>query len=84
MKRIILMLTVAALLVVALTVTAPSAFAKKCESEPTPPYGHVDTVCGGGNNGTFTETNGRNGQHVADSGSCKRTGSTQTNTCPST
>jgi len=32
MKRIILMLTVAALLVVALTVTAPSAFAKKVES----------------------------------------------------
>jgi hypothetical protein len=34
MKRIILMLTVAALLVVALTVTAPSAFAKISPAEP--------------------------------------------------
>ena len=82
MKRIVLMLALAAMVVVALAATAPSSFAKQCETEPGPPFGHRTTVCGGGENGTFMETNGRNGQHVADAGTCKRTGSDQTNTCP--
>ena len=47
MKRIILMLTVAALLVVALTVTAPSAFAKITPAQPASCENNSGTQPGG-------------------------------------
>ena len=83
MKRIILMLTVAALFVLALTVTAPLAFAKNGCEEPTFEKGVQTTTCTQGSHGTEATQHGKGGgggEFIA-SGPCKQTGSTKTNTC---
>jgi hypothetical protein len=83
MKRIILMLTVAAMLVVAMTVTAGPAFAVNSTQTTCKNPGQCTTTTIHGSHGSTVQKNGQ-GQgsgEIKNSGTCKRTGSTTTNTC---
>jgi hypothetical protein len=87
-KRISLLLVSALLVVVLLAASAAPAFAvRSTETVCDPPQssGHCTTTEIKGSHGSTTETTGNTenlgGGQVKDTGTCKRTGSEQTNTC---
>ena len=82
MKRILMMLALAAMLVVALTVMAPTSFAKNgCTTSFV--KGETVTTCTQGSHGSTDSHQGSPGSNGRDNGGgpCKNTGSDQTNTC---
>jgi hypothetical protein len=87
-KRISVLLVSALLAVVLLAASAAPAFAvRSTETVCDPPQssGHCTTTEIKGSHGSTTETTGNTdttgGGQIKDQGTCKRTGSDQTNTC---